>query len=672
MGPLAPTFCRHMKPMNASLAAMLAGAGLLPTVARALDWPQWQGPDRNAISKETGLLQEWPEGGPPLAWRIEGLGGGDSAPSVAAGRLFGMSHRGEDEVVWALSEADGKEIWATRLGPAHQQGVPQGKEGPGCTPTVDGDRLYVIGLGGTLACLRVADGKVLWQKSLVTDFGGVIPTWSYRESPLIDGDKLICTPGGDDALMVALDKMTGETIWKTRMPAAEDSSSEAPARPPAGSRGSRRGGARGEGGQAQRAPGGGGASMPEIAGTKDPGLFLSEHWGMNAFSRQVPNGNYLVKLYFAETYQGITGPGQRVFSFKVQDREFKDFDIWKRAGGPNRAHIETVPVEVTNGELRIEFTAQVQSPAINAIEIVPRAADPTGAKASEKAIRINAGQAEPFTDSRGQVWLADQGFEGGGLGGPRAFARFGARPAPPARAAAGGANRRRSRPGGFGGGRRSGAAYASAIVIDAAGQRQYVQMTARALIGVAAADGKFLWRYDRPANRMGINCTTPLYHDGMVFAASAYGAGGGLVKLIPSDNGGLKAEEVWSSRNIQNHHGGVVLIDGALYGANGGNGGGYLVCLDFKTGEVLWNERDPDKRRVRKGSVAVADGRIYYRTEKGELILIEPKKSGYVERGRFQQPDRTSKPAWSHPVIANGKLYVRDQDTLFCYNVKAK
>jgi len=169
-----------------------------------------------------------------------------------------------------------------------------------------------------------------------------------------------------------------------------------------------------------------------------------------------------------------------------------------------------------------------------------------------------------------------------------------------------------------------------------------------------------------------VNCSTPLHHDGMVFAASAYGAGGRLVKLSKDADGGIKAEEVWFSRSMENHHGGVVLLNGCLYGANGGNGGGYLACLDFKTGNVLWNERDPDKRGVRKGSVAVADGRIYYRTEEGDLILIEPSRQEYLERGRFIQPDRTRLPAWAHPVIANGRLYLRDQDMLFCYDVKAQ
>ncbi len=206
-----------MKHNDLYLAWILLGGTAYATLAGSFDWPQWQGPDRNAISKETGLLQEWPKEGPPLAWKITGLGGGYSAPSIATGRIFGMSNRGGDEVVWALSEKDGKELWVTRLGPAITSGMPQGKEGAGCTPTVDGERLYVLGRGGDLACLQVGDGKIVWQRNLVTDLGGGAPAWKYNESPLVDGDKVICTPGGEEALLVALDKLTGEPIWKSKV-----------------------------------------------------------------------------------------------------------------------------------------------------------------------------------------------------------------------------------------------------------------------------------------------------------------------------------------------------------------------------------------------------------------------------------------------------------------------
>jgi alpha-N-arabinofuranosidase len=152
----------------------------------------------------------------------------------------------------------------------------------------------------------------------------------------------------------------------------------------------------------------GGGWAPAVTGTKEPGLFRSEHYSMSVFSCKIPNGKYLAKLYFAETYNGIGGPGQRVFSFNAQGHEFKNFDIWVKAGGPNRAYIETVPVEVTNGEFRIVFTPQIENPAINAIEIIPQSGSTT-------TIRIRAGQYGPFTDSTGLVWQPETGFEGGDI-----------------------------------------------------------------------------------------------------------------------------------------------------------------------------------------------------------------------------------------------------------------
>jgi outer membrane protein assembly factor BamB len=424
-----------IRPIVLFTSLLIGSAGHV--CAAAFDWPQWQGPDRNAISKEPGLLKEWPKEGPRLAWKVTGLGGGDGGSSIAGGRIFGMSSRGQEQFVWALAEKDGAPLWSTPLGPTVTQPMPQAKDGPGCTPTVDGERLYVINMAGVLSCVQVSDGKVIWQRSLQQDFGAPALTWSYRESPLIDGNKVICTPGGEGATVVALNKLTGETIWKSAV-----------------------------------------------------------------------------------------------------------------------------------------------------------------------------------------------------TGNPRP-------------------------------------AYASAIAIDFAGQRQYVHFTAKALIGISAADGKFLWQFTRVANGPGINCSTPFYHDGHVFAASAYGAGGAWLKLKKDAAGEYDAEEVWLSKKIQNQHGGVIIHDGALYGANGGNEGGSLVCLELATGKVLWDERDHPERRVTKGSIALADGRLYYRTESGTVLLLEPNSKEYTERGRFDQPDRTRLPAWAHPVIANGKLYIRDHDLLLCYDVKA-
>ena len=270
------------------------------------------------------------------------------------------------------------------------------------------------------------------------------------------------------------------------------------------------------------------------------------------------------------------------------------------------------------------------------------------------------------------MWQADKGFEGGRTsqlaggsgGGPGGFGR-GPGGSGGGRSGFGGGP---SGFGGFGGG--GGAAYASVIPIDFDGQRQYVQLTAKALVGVAASDGKFLWQYKAPANGMAINCSTPLYHDGMLFAASAYGAGGGMVKLTKDDKGTIVPKEAYSTKRMQNHHGGMIVVGDSLYGANGGNEGGAPICIDFKTGDVQWDQRG--KHETDKGSVAFADGRLYYRVEDGTMLLIEPNREKYVERGRFEQPDRSRLPAWSHPVIANGKLYLRDQDLLFCYDIKTK
>ena len=180
------------------------------------------------------------------------------------------------------------------------------------------------------------------------------------------------------------------------------------------------------------------------------------------------------------------------------------------------------------------------------------------------------------------------------------------------------------------------------------------------MVGLSG-DGKFLWRYDRPANGTA-NCSTPLFYDNQVFAASSYGTGGGLARLTPSGDG-VTAKEVYFTKNKKNHHGGMVLLDGYLYGSDEGQ----LTCLDFKTGKVRWAER-----KAGKGSIAAADGRLYYRNEGGPVLLVEVNPDKYVEHGRFEPQPKSDKPSWPHPVVANGRLYVRDQDHLFCYDVKGR
>ncbi len=387
------------------------------------DWPQWRGPNRTGISREQGLLKSWPKPGPSLAWKATGVGGGYSTPSVAAGRVFGMGYRGDNEIVWALDAKSGKELWATRIAKANR-GVGYG-EGSRSSPTVDGKQLYVLGVSGDLVCLDTTDGKEVWHRNLVGDFGGNIPGWGYSESPLVDGDQVIATPGGRNATLLALAKKTGEVSWKS----------------------------------------------------------------------QVPQGD--------------------------------------------SAH------------------------------------------------------------------------------------------------------------------------YSSAIAAEVSGWRQYIQFMQGGVVGVAAKDGTFLWRYDRPANGTA-NCSTPICADNHVFAASGYGTGGGLVKLTNRGDV-VSANEVYFTNQMKNHHGGMILFGEHLYGFDEA----VLTCMRFTTGKVVW-----ENRSVGKGSIVLADGHLYARSEGGPVALIEATPNGYVEKGRFNQPNRSGQNAWPHPVVAGGRLYLRDQDLLLCYDVK--
>ncbi len=393
--------------------------------AEGADWPQFRGPNRDGLSKETGLLKSWPKDGPAKLWSVTNLGLGFGTPAVAEGKIFGLGTRDKQDGVWALNEADGKELWFTPFDAPRNTNQ---NNGPSGTPTIADGKAYAVSSKGKLVCLETKTGKLEWQVEFVKDFGGSVPSWGYTESPLIDGDKLICTPGGKNTI-VALEKATGKVIWKSA----------------------------------------------------------------------VPKGD--------------------------------------------------------------------------------------------------------------------------------------------------------------------GAQYSSAITVESAGQKQYIQFVRGGVVSVGASDGEFLWRYDTPANGTA-NCSTPVFHDGHVYAASSYNKGGGLAKVSKND-GKFETKEVYFEERLKNHHGGVVLLDGYLYG----EGSGKLTCVDFKTGAIAWSEP-----KASKGSITFAEGLLYHRNEggKGTIILAEANPKKYVELGRFDQPDRSKLSAWAHPVVANGRLYIRDQELLLCYDIKQK
>jgi len=397
------------------------------------DWPQWRGPERTGISQEKGLLKQWPKEGPKLLWQVNDIGDGFSTPSVVGSRIYLMSNRGmENEFVQALSTQDGKVIWTTRVGnvgnPNQNPSYPKARS----TPTVDGNLLYALGSDGDLVCLETLGGKVRWQKSLRKEFEGQPHDWAYAESPLVDGDVLVVTPGGAKATIVALNKKTGALIWKSAVP-----------------------------------------------------------------------------------------------------------------GG-----------------------------------------DPAG--------------------------------------------------------------------------------YASAIVVQAGGRKQYVQFLSNGLVSVDAKTGEFLWRY-KEVVKGPAQVFTPIERDGYVYAG-ALAVGGGMVRLRP-DGAGVAAEQVYFERGLPNGFGGAVLVGDYLYGAE--PSGQTLVAVEFTTGKTKW------KAENFRASITYADGNLYVHKWNGDFVLAEATPEGYREKGRFTLPNQPKKKqgqyddlAYAYPVIANGKLYIRDAETLWAYDIK--
>jgi outer membrane protein assembly factor BamB len=214
-----PSRAAHPKPIHSlekllmSMRVPLIAAGFLfVSSALAADWPEFRGPNRDGICTETGLLQEWPKNGPPKVWTATNLGLGYGTPSVAAGKIFGLGTRDGKDGVWALKEGDGSELWFT---PFDAPRKISNNNGPSGTPTFHDGKLYAVSSNGKLVCLDAAKGTVLWQDDYLKDFGGKVPGWGYTESVFVDGQKVICTPGGTDATVVALNKDTGKPIWKS-------------------------------------------------------------------------------------------------------------------------------------------------------------------------------------------------------------------------------------------------------------------------------------------------------------------------------------------------------------------------------------------------------------------------------------------------------------------------
>lgn len=204
---------KHNRLLIIFLTLLLAAVSTGAPPPSITDWPQWRGPERNGLSKDTGLLKQWPATGPSVVWKADGLGEGYGSLALKGDRIFVQGTKGEASAVFALNRADGKLVWSTALGP---KGSERRGNGPRATPTIDEDRMYVLTENGDLACLRVRDGSAVWRKNILKEFGGSNPGWMISESPLVDGNRVIVTPGGKTGGMVAFDKMNGNVIWASK------------------------------------------------------------------------------------------------------------------------------------------------------------------------------------------------------------------------------------------------------------------------------------------------------------------------------------------------------------------------------------------------------------------------------------------------------------------------
>ena len=207
-----------MKKLQTAVARIIFCVATITSISQAHaadDWPGWRGPNRDGKSDDVGLLKSW-DGAPPLAWTAEGIGIGYSGVSIVDGRVFTMGERDGECQVIALSDENGDELWSRAVDKEWTQG---GYHGPRCTPTYSDDRLYVVAPHGAIVCLDAKSGEEVWRRDFAEEYDGkMMSIWGFSESPLVDGDRVICTPGGPDAMLVALDKKTGDEIWKAAIP----------------------------------------------------------------------------------------------------------------------------------------------------------------------------------------------------------------------------------------------------------------------------------------------------------------------------------------------------------------------------------------------------------------------------------------------------------------------
>ena len=588
------------------------------------DWPQWRGPNRDAKSAETGLLKEWPEAGPKVIWRIENVGVGYSSVSVSDGKIYTMGDLEGVEHIIALDEKTGKQLWAVQPAPvADKLNAKVDEQFEKFDQDSDGslsEKESLEGLGeqflksdstnesadaAAVAKTRAQNFIATFDKNDDAKLGpDEIPRQLGREAARIDA-----ASGGRKEINSIAEARAAATI-KALDEDADNQVSKKEARNGVVD------------GYFSK------ADTPIDGGKKgDEQLTAEELQTYFSKAEKGKDGDITTKeltQFFERNHPGQDG----ILAKADLKRSIGGYRNGQGDGprGTPTVSGDTIFTEGGNGD-------------------VTALASATGSTLWHVNLVENFGGKRPGWGYSESPLLLD-----GSLivtpGGPNGTVLA-------LNSSNGTSNWQSS-------GLTQTAHYASPIVTEIAGKKQIVQFGRESMFGVAADGGDLLWQYSDAANGTA-NCATAIVDGDLVLASSAYGTGGGVAK-ISAKGDAQNAEPVWFEKSFANHHGGLVKVGDHVYGF----GGNSLFCVNFKTGEIAWQEKS-----VGKGSLIYADGLLYCQGERHQIALVEANPEKYVEKGIFKIEEQ-GRPSWAHPVIANGVLYIRDQHTLTAYDVSAR
>ena len=609
-------------------AALFTGALFLAQIfmaqipAQGGDWPQWRGPNRDGISQETGLLREWPADGPPVAWQVDSVGVGYSSLAIKEGRIYTQGDLDGVEHIIALDARDGKTLWAVQPGPtkslladrlnSEMKNLDRDKDG-----TIDEwESLQRFGWEFTRfdkpvagdADARATSRAAALFKKLDQDANG---TLSYSEAVSSFRDKFEQIDSEDKS--IPPEKLAGDRTAEWMKTLDKDSDGK--------------------------------LTRQEVRGTP-----LDRHFGR--IDERDPATNKSDDLLTAAEIEASFAKHEPGRDGLLTEKELGNFYARSKPAGDGKLTID---------ELRAPFGGYR-----NGMGDGPRG---TPSIEGDRVYAEGGNGDVTCLDAAtgGTIWHVSLTRDfGGGVPG------WGYSESPLVVdglvvVTPGGKNgtlvaldQQTGKLVWSSGEVKEGAHYSSPLVTEIHGVRQIVQFANASVFGVSIKDGKFLWKYSKPANGTA-NCCSPIVDQDHVFASSSYGTGGGLARISPMGDG-FSADQVYFEKKMSCHHGGIVKVGDWMYS----NGDGPLICMDFLTGKIMWQNRS-----VGKGAIVAADGMLYLLSENHEVALVDASPGGYQERGRFKVKSH-GRPSWAHPVVAGGRLYIRDQESLTAFDVQSR